>query len=159
MLHITAGVADTVRFVLIESLDPRELRDLIHGAQSISVPALRAETTWSVVMDDLFIVGGTSEPSQVTWLFEILASSSLEEMKKFLSFVSGASLPPIGGFVPENEDRGWLQVIIDPYMSEDKLPTSQTCFVSIRIPMYDTKEELEHKLRLAIDLALTIEYA
>jgi hypothetical protein len=153
MLEITAGVADTVRFILIESLHPHELRDLIHGPLEIHVDELRASTTWSHPSQ-------TEEPVQIiTWLFEILSAFDQDDIKRFIAFVSGAPLPPIGGFVPETEGRGWLKVQFDPHLTPDHLPTARTCFIVLTLPMYETKSILETKLRLAIHLALTIEHA
>ena len=153
MLEITAGVADTVRFILIESLHPHELRDLIHGPLEIHVDELCASTTWSHPSQ-------TEEPVQIiTWLFEILSAFDQDDIKRFIAFVSGAPLPPIGGFVPETEGRGWLKVQFDPHLTPDHLPTARTCFIVLTLPMYETKSILETKLRLAIHLALTIEHA
>lgn len=80
----------------------------------------------------------------VQWLWQVLAELRPEERKLFLKFISGSDRAPIGGLAN-------LRVVIQRDGSDsNKLPTSHTCFNTLLLPSYRSKEKLEDRLKLAI---------
>ena len=159
MLAFAEGISDTIRIVVLESLYHTELTEMLRGEMHIDTAELMAHTSWNVAgrkaKNRMGIAKGGVD--QISWLRKVLKEFDDAMMHKFLAFVSGADMAPIGGFTPPSDDRGWLHIVVDPAMDSLKLPTSQTCFISLRIPAYPSRKVLRQKLIMAINNADTIE--
>lgn len=80
----------------------------------------------------------------VRWLWEIVHEFDDEEKRRFLKFFSGSDRAPIGGL-------GNLRCIIQRDGTDsNKLPTSHTCFNTLLLPSYRSKDKMGDRLRLAI---------
>ncbi len=80
----------------------------------------------------------------VRWLWHVIGSLEDDEKKSFLKFVTGSDRAPIGGLSN-------LRVIIQRDGADsNKLPTSHTCFNTLLLPSYCSKEKLGDRLKLAI---------
>lgn len=81
----------------------------------------------------------------VKWLWEVVRGvMDDEEKRRFLKFFTGSDRAPIGGL-------GNLRCIIQRDGTEsNKLPTSHTCFNTLLLPSYKSKEKLTDRLKLAI---------
>jgi ubiquitin-protein ligase E3 A len=80
----------------------------------------------------------------VQWLWQVVAELGGEEKKLFLKFFTGSDRAPIGGLAN-------LRCIIQRDGADsNKLPTSHTCFNTLLLPSYRSKEKLADRLRLAI---------
>lgn len=80
----------------------------------------------------------------VKWLWEIVQEMDDEEQRRFLKFFTGSDRSPIGGL-------GNLRCIIQRDGTDSlKLPTSHTCFNTLLLPSYKTKEKMTDRLKLAI---------
>lgn len=81
----------------------------------------------------------------VKWLWEVVREvMDDEEKRRFLKFFTGSDRAPIGGL-------GNLRCIIQRDGTEsNKLPTSHTCFNTLLLPSYKSKEKLTDRLKLAI---------
>lgn len=180
---ITVGIIDTVRQIVFESLTVEELTMMIQGESEIDIDSLQKNTSWRIVngLKDrglrfmsfhskrqsrlvLNTAKAASTPTVVKWLFEILKSFSQEQVHGFMSFVSGSSRPPIGGFVAPEEDssetqREWMHVYVDESLGVDWLPKSHTCYVTLTVPQYESIDIMREKLLRAIEIAVTIELA
>ena len=181
MQLITIGIIDTVRQIVFDSLTVEELTVMIQGENDIDIESLQSNTSWRIVsgvkdrglrymsfrpQSQLVSNKATapSTPIVVQWLFEILKSFSPEQVRGFMAFVSGSSRPPIGGFVAPEDDssetqREWLHVYVDESMGMDWLPRSQTCYVTLTVPQYESMEIMKEKLLKAIEVGVTIELA
>ena len=81
----------------------------------------------------------------VKWLWEVVREEmDDEENRRFLKFFTGSDRAPIGGL-------GNLRCIIQRDGTDsNKLPTSHTCFNTLLLPSYKSKEKLTDRLKLAI---------
>jgi len=114
-----------------------ELERLVCGSPVLDFGALRAAARYDG--------GFSAETEHVTWLWEIVAEFEPEEARRFLKFFTGSDRAPIGGL-------GALRCVVqrDGAADSAKLPTSHTCFNTLLLPAYATKERMAERLRLAI---------
>ncbi|GAB4814343.1 hypothetical protein N2152v2_001389 [Parachlorella kessleri] len=88
--------------------------------------------------------GYHAEHRVVQWLWQVITEFQHEERKLFLKFFTGSDRAPIGGLSN-------LRCIIQRDGADSsKLPTSHTCFNTLLLPSYRSKEKLAERLRLAI---------
>jgi len=92
--------------------------------------------------------GGYSEShGTVQSLWSVLNGFSTDQRRRFLSFVTGCPRAPVGGL-------GQLTLVVQRAGPDtDRLPTAHTCFNSLLLPDYATKDKLHKMLLLAIDNA------
>lgn len=75
---------------------------------------------------------------------QVILEFSAHEKQQFLKFFTGSDRAPIGGL-------GSMRTVIQRDGTDSgKLPTSHTCFNTLVLPEYSSKEKLEQLLRLAI---------
>jgi ubiquitin-protein ligase E3 A len=80
----------------------------------------------------------------VQWLWATVAELTPDERRLFLKFFTGSDRAPIGGL-------GNLRVVVQRDGPDSaKLPTSHTCFNTLLLPSYRSRERLADRLRLAI---------
>lgn len=77
----------------------------------------------------------------VRWIWQAVASFSLEERCRLLHFVTSTSRLPSGGF-EEIVPCFKIKRGCDP----NALPTAATCFNTLTVPEYDSYDELRSKL-------------
>ncbi|KAL3132600.1 hypothetical protein ABBQ32_009129 [Trebouxia sp. C0010 RCD-2024] len=114
-----------------------ELERLVCGNPLLDFDAMQANARYD---------GGYSpEHRVVKWLWEVVREvMDDEEKRRFLKFFTGSDRAPIGGL-------GNLRCIIQRDGTEsNKLPTSHTCFNTLLLPSYKSKEKLTDRLKLAI---------
>ena len=68
----------------------------------------------------------------------------MEQKQRFLMFVAGSMKAPVGGL------KNVRLVIQRMGPHSDSLPTSHTCFNTLLLPEYNSKEHLERRLLKAI---------
>eukprot|EP01025_Chloroclados_australasicus_P060238 TRINITY_DN7715_c0_g1_i4.p1 TRINITY_DN7715_c0_g1~~TRINITY_DN7715_c0_g1_i4.p1 ORF type:complete len:816 (-),score=108.71 TRINITY_DN7715_c0_g1_i4:1308-3701(-) len=113
-----------------------ELDRLVCGTPQLDFQALREKCKYE---------GDYCETSRaVKWLWEIVFNFNEEEGKMFLKFFTGSSRAPIGGL-------GNLKCLVQrDGRDSNKLPTSHTCFNTLLLPDYESKEKMERLIKLAI---------
>jgi len=143
------GLFSIIPQSVIGILTWEELRSLICGAQIIDITRLQDNTEYD---DDL-----TPRDSHIQYFWEVLKEFSEDEKAAFLKFVwARSSLPPKG--VEFSQKMRILNMVNeDPEIHSSSLhkqdillPKAHTCFFSINLPKYSTKEILAEKLRYAI---------
>ncbi|KAK9818463.1 hypothetical protein WJX74_005654 [Apatococcus lobatus] len=113
-----------------------ELERLVCGNPLLDFAALQKHSRYDG--------GYTPEHRAVRWLWEIVHEFDDEEKRRFLKFFSGSDRAPIGGL-------GNLRCIIQRDGTDsNKLPTSHTCFNTLLLPSYRSKDKMGDRLRLAI---------
>ncbi len=102
----------------------------------------------------------TLESEQIQWLLAELRSYTEEELRMFLSFVTGSEQTPLGGFTNLKDSRGDAKVRIKagtlttgPDDTQSQLPVSHTCFCTLDLPAYASRQELALKLKQALIFA------
>jgi len=117
---------------------PKEIEALLCGSQVLDYAAFQARTTYE---------GGFSERSSVIkWFWDIFHHKMSEPQRlKFLAFVTGTDRSPVGGL-------GLLEMkIMKNGPDADRLPSAHTCFNTLLLNNYNSKERLEYWLMVAIE--------
>ncbi|XP_042466129.1 E3 ubiquitin-protein ligase UPL6-like [Zingiber officinale] len=144
-LHFLRGFQQLIQKEWIEMFNEHEIQLLISGSlDSMDVDDLRSNTHYA---------GGYHHDHDVIVMFwEVLKSFSLEYQKKFLKFVTGCSRGPLLGF-KYLEPKFCIQRAAPFDVAEedlDRLPTSATCMNLLKLPPYQTTEQMRTKLVYAI---------
>lgn len=123
----------------LQLLTPEHFRLLLEGCNDLDIQDLMRATT----------VSGFSRGSPVlTWFWQIVEDYPQEKQKKLLEFVTASKRVPIGG-------AGSLTFKIERAGGDtEHLPGSSTCFGTLRLPEYDSKEKLKRKLDIALEHSL-----
>lgn len=83
---------------------------------------------------------------QADWLWSVVEEMTPEERGMFLVFITGSSAVPAGGF----RDMPRPIAIVVASRPDDSLPVSHTCFNTLELPSYSSREVLREKLLYAI---------
>lgn len=131
------GLNDLIPDNLLSIFDENELELLLCGTGEYSVADFRAH----------HIVNGSSPDFRriLDWFWTAVANFTTEEMARLLQFTTGSSQLPPGGF-KELSPRFQLT----PAPTFGNLPTAHTCFNQLCLPDYDSYEQFEKALLLAI---------
>ena len=130
------GFYKLYRGEMTTNCDPEELKLLICGSPILDFSELEKVTTYD---------GGYNKRSKIIKTFWIVIKElNLEEQKQFLFFATGSDRAPIGGL------RNLPFCIVKSGQDSDQLPSSHTCFNTLILPPYRTKDKLKAKLLLAI---------
>ncbi|RID80343.1 hypothetical protein BRARA_A03013 [Brassica rapa] len=142
--HFLRGFQQLIPREWIDMFNEHELQVLISGsADSLDIDDLRENTNYS---------GGYNAGHYVIDMFwEVMKSFSTENQKKFLKFVTGCSRGPLLGF-KYLEPAFCIQRAGGSVSNEavDRLPTSATCMNLLKLPPYQSKEQLATKLMYSI---------
>ncbi|KAI0699215.1 hypothetical protein BC835DRAFT_1412679 [Cytidiella melzeri] len=139
---LLGGFYEIIPKELITIFDEKELELLISGTPDIDVDEWRAATEYN---------GYTSSDPAIVWFWRALKSFNREERAKVLSFATGTSRVPLGGFVDLQGVQGTQRFSIHrAYGEVDRLPQAHTCFNQIDLPQYSSYEMLRQQVLLAI---------
>eukprot|EP00039_Didymoeca_costata_P012580 m.181931 g.181931 ORF g.181931 m.181931 type:complete len:896 (-) comp15520_c2_seq6:259-2946(-) len=119
----------------------RELQFLLCGTRELDVEDWKAHTIYE---------GCSANSTIVKYLWEIVEAYSAEEKAKFLQFCTGSSRVPVEGFQSLQGSDGARKFCIQLVDNTERLPSAHTCFNRLDLPKYDSKQELETKLKLAV---------
>ncbi|XP_075591569.1 apoptosis-resistant E3 ubiquitin protein ligase 1 isoform X3 [Dermatophagoides farinae] len=131
------GLNDLIPDNLLSIFDENEVELLVCGASTYSLSDLRLN----------YVVTGAIYDFQkvVDWFWRSLANFSDEEFARLLQFTTGCSILPPGGFSELNP-----RFQITSSLTYGTLPTAHTCFNQICLPDYDSFEDFDRSLRIAI---------
>eukprot|EP00825_Cyclidium_porcatum_P007879 TRINITY_DN13954_c0_g1_i1.p1 TRINITY_DN13954_c0_g1~~TRINITY_DN13954_c0_g1_i1.p1 ORF type:complete len:681 (+),score=123.89 TRINITY_DN13954_c0_g1_i1:90-2132(+) len=79
------------------------------------------------------------------WFWEIVEEFTPQELQQLLFFTTGSMQPPVGGFKDFK-----LQFHFNTQQNKYSLPVSHTCSQMLDIPVYESKSQLESKLKQAM---------
>ena len=138
------GICKLIPQSLLRLLTAKELERLVCGVKTVDIELLKSHTKLSL---DL-----TEKSDKVQWLWEILAELSDEDKIKFVKFCWAQERLP-----STHEEFQKLQVVftIKSYIDKnrkDVFPRADTCFFSIELPEYSSKEVMHRKIVQAISL-------
>lgn len=156
-LHeILKGFFEVISESLLAVLSPQELELFLHGLPQIDIQDWKQNTIYT----GAFALNGTrlsSNGDQVhlhrvcQWFWEIVENYSQDYRAKLLQFSTGTSGVPSLGFSSLTGNDGNIRRFTlhgDPNL--EIFPRSHTCFNRIDLPLYQSKEEMEKYLTLAI---------
>merc|ERR1719359_1437382 len=113
--------------------DPSDLELLVCGTPELDFKALREVTVYDGGFD-------ATTPA-IKWFWEVVLEWPMEQQAKLLLFATGCAKAPIGGL-------GKLNFKIQRNGGTNRLPTAATCFNTLLLPEYDSKEVLRNRLEV-----------
>jgi len=120
-----------------------EFANIVCGSHKIDIERLKANTEYD---DDV-----SATDQHIIYFWEVLHSFTEVEKSAFLRFVwARPTLPPPGVEFPQKM-KIQSAICDDANLHPDQyLPKAHTCFFSLNLPNYSTKELVASKLRYAI---------
>ncbi|XP_045123430.1 apoptosis-resistant E3 ubiquitin protein ligase 1-like isoform X2 [Portunus trituberculatus] len=132
-----SGLNEIIPDNLLCIFDENELELLMCGTEEYSIADFRANHT---------VNGSSSEFGRVLyWFWTAVSNFTEEEMARLLQFTTGCSRLPPGGF-----SQLYPNFQISSAHTYGVLPTAHTCFNQLCLPDYDSYEQFERALLLAI---------
>jgi hypothetical protein len=123
---------------VLYNFSPLDLDQLLRGKELVDLHKLKTIVSYQ----------GGFEPCTplVIWLWEILLDEFTDlQKKKFFHFVTGSDRVPVGGV------ESLKFTIYRCSGDANRFPTSQTCFNTLLLNEYESKEKLRKYLTLAIE--------
>jgi hypothetical protein len=137
------GLSAVLPVELFPLFTASELQRLISGTSEVDVALLKQCTEYEDLDPHCDLVGR---------FWEVLEEMSAEEKTLFLRFVWARSrMPGSAQELPMNFKLQGQQAKPQGESSDDYLPHAQTCFFSLSLPPYSSKEVLRAKLLYAIN--------
>ena len=133
------GLCDVIPSELLSSLSPVDLERLVCGLPKISVEAWKQATIYEPK------ISSSEEERRVEWFWEAVESFTQADQALLLHFWAAYTHLPHSGFDGLN-----FKVRFDEKLSTDHLPMAQTCFLTLRIPRYNSAEQCAARLLHAI---------
>ncbi|KAL3421712.1 Ubiquitin-protein ligase E3A [Phlyctema vagabunda] len=117
---------------------PEILQSVVEGVQEIEVGELRRYTRY---------VGWDASHPTIKDLWSIVRRYDAVQKRKLLEFVTASDRVPVGGL------RNLVFVVQRNGVDDAHLPTSYTCYGTLLLPEYSSKEVLREKLAMALENA------
>ncbi|GAB7349416.1 hypothetical protein MBLNU459_g8532t2 [Dothideomycetes sp. NU459] len=138
-LYFARGFYTIMNAKAMNLLSPEMLRSLVEGQNILDVNLLQRATNYQ---------GYDAKSPVIRWFWEIVKEYPQEKQKQLLEFVTASSRVPINGAES-------LTFVIEKVNDDTtSLPGSQTCFGTLRLPEYESKEILQQKLDIALEHSL-----
>ena len=143
------GMASVLPVELLSMFTGEQLRDIVCGNGDIDVELLRRVVEYEGYNEHL--------PKEITVFWEVLREMTTTERKLFLQFVWARNRLPLkesdfdAPFKIQRDTKSVNEV------GDYPLPCASTCFFSLSLPEYPTKEILKQKLLFAIENSTTME--
>lgn len=107
------------------------------GVDDLDFDLIKKSTTYN---------GFDPEDEIIKYFWEFFYEMKSLKKKRLIQFITGNDRLPVGGSTSLN------MIIVKNGCDTDRLPSSQTCFNTLLLPEYSSKEKLKEKLKKAIDL-------
>ncbi|CAI8030194.1 Apoptosis-resistant E3 ubiquitin protein ligase 1 [Geodia barretti] len=137
--HFVKGLHDLIPDNLLGIFDENELELLMCGTDAVSYDDLKKH---AVVTPS----ANTNFQRVVSWFWLVVSGFAREEMARLLQFVTGSSQLPPGGFKDLSPK---FQITSAP--THGRLPSAHTCFNQLCLPEYDSCEQFQTALTLALN--------
>jgi len=150
--ELMLGFFDVIPEPLLTIFDFQELELLMCGLPDIDLVNWQEHTEYSGGYDRK-----GSKHEVCGWFWEVVGEYDHELKARLLQFVTGTSGVPAKGFSSlQGNDGNVRKFTIHGVSLETCLyPRSHTCFNRIDLPLYETKDDLGEKLKIAITMAST----
>ena len=134
---IRDGLYSGIEKNILQILNWKQLELMVCGEAIFNIEDFKQHTKYENCNEkDILII----------WFWEWLESCKEEEKFKYLKFVSGRSRLPKSDYVHK----------INVFNYKEQYPASHTCFSTLDLPKYDSKNELFKKMKFVIDNVTTI---
>jgi hypothetical protein len=135
--QIRRGMSTVVPLSLLNLFSWKQVETMVCGAPDVNVELLKNNTEYS---------GVDVNAPHVKFFWEVLAEFTPKERSLFLRFVWGRSRLPAG-----SDFRKFKMAAMNPGGNVDNyLPLSHTCFFTLDLPAYTSKQIMHDKLLYAI---------
>eukprot|EP00522_Entomoneis_paludosa_P006427 CAMPEP_0172452508 /NCGR_PEP_ID=MMETSP1065-20121228/10146_1 /TAXON_ID=265537 /ORGANISM="Amphiprora paludosa, Strain CCMP125" /LENGTH=787 /DNA_ID=CAMNT_0013204573 /DNA_START=227 /DNA_END=2590 /DNA_ORIENTATION=- len=150
--ELMLGFFDVIPEPLLTVFDYQELELIMCGLPKIDMKDWREHTEYSGDYEQV----GEDYPACV-WFWEVVDSFDQEMKARLLQFVTGTSGVPSRGFAVLQGNDGNVRkfTIHGVSVGTCLYPRAHTCFNRIDLPSYETKDDLEEKLKLAVTMVAT----
>ena len=133
--YIKNGLNSVIEENIIKILDWKQFEEMVCGEAKFDMESFKKYTKCD------------NKIKEIKWFWEWLENCKEEDKFKYLKFVSGRSRLP----------KSKIEHVIKLMSSKkNELPKSSTCFNTLYLPLYDSKEILCEKIKIAIDNITTI---
>eukprot|EP00037_Helgoeca_nana_P019185 m.186156 g.186156 ORF g.186156 m.186156 type:complete len:864 (-) comp24757_c0_seq1:70-2661(-) len=141
---IKAGFDDVVPVRFMDMFDEKELELLVCGLGEVNVSDWAANTEYRHC---------TSADPVTRWFWQAVEGMDNEMRARLLQFSTGTSRVPVTGFADLKGSLGPKKFTVEVVEgnSAETLPKAHTCFNRIELSPYNSYEQLEAKLFLAVD--------
>ena len=133
---IKNGLFSAISKNIIQILTWKQLEEMVCGKNKLDIKEFKAHTVYE---------GYDGKEEIINWFWEWLEQSEESVKFKYLKFVSGRTRLPISGMGYSYTHR------IIKVSVENKLPRAATCFFSLKLPNYSSKDEFIEKIKYSID--------
>jgi hypothetical protein len=140
------GLSNVIPVEVLTILTGTELRDILCGNPDVDVDLLRRVVEYE---------GYNGSDAVIGFFWETLREITNEERRSFLQFVWARNRLP----TKESDFDAPFKIQRDASKgsSDEALPSASTCFFSLALPEYSSKERLKEKLLFAINNVTTME--
>ena len=133
---IKKGIYSGIDKNILLILNWKQLEEMVCGKNKLDINDLKKHTEYH---------GYNANDEIIKWFWEWLENSNEETQFKYLKFVSGRTRLPQSGF-------GFEYIhIISKISNENQLPKSATCFFTLKLPNYNSKDIFIEKIKCAIE--------
>lgn len=139
--HFLKGFHRIIPAAQLCFLTAQQLRAVVEGTRELSIFQLRSVTTYE---------GYMPHGPYISCFWSIVESWPEAKQKQLLKFVTAAERLPAGGA----KDVVFKIARVSHPDAEMELPTSSTCFGTLNLPKYPSRQVLEHKLTIALEMGL-----
>lgn len=131
------GFYSIINFENIKKLQPHELEKILMGVDDLDFDLIKKTTAYN---------GYEPDDGIIEYFWEFFYEMCPRKKKRLIQFITGNDRLPVGGSIALN------LIIMKNGCDTDRLPSSQTCFNTLLLPEYSSREKLRDKLGKAIDL-------
>ncbi|XP_077221806.1 ubiquitin protein ligase 5 isoform X2 [Tasmannia lanceolata] len=137
--HFAQGFADILRSpnlqkFFFQSLELEDFDRVVYGSdRAICVKDWKAHTEYN---------GYEETDHQICWFWKVLEGMSAEQQRKLLFFWTSVNHLPVDGF----SGLASKLYIFKELDSEDRLPSSRTCFYRLCLPRYSSQAVMQDRL-------------
>ena len=150
LTSLKKGFSEVISLNYIKIFTIEELSFVLSGQSIININDWKANTIYK---------GNLKEKSKIIQLFwEVLSELNNEQLLLFYKFCTGSTGVPLDGFSALSGPRNKLMKFTIETIKNDennnkcnKLITTQTCFNSILLPEYKTKEEMRKAINIILE--------
>ena len=139
-LALLRGIYEVIPFGYFSWFSREEIRDILCAPTDIN----RVELISTLTLEPPSEVPSKTETQLMGWLRQAITEMTQEQIRQFLAFVSGTSLPPLTGFTEP------IKVQVQTSAPIVSLPGARVCFSQLDLPPYDSFDLLRDKLLYAI---------
>ncbi|ELA42478.1 uncharacterized protein VICG_00577 [Vittaforma corneae ATCC 50505] len=131
------GFYSIINFENVKKFQPHELEKILMGVDDLDFELIKKTTTYN---------GYEPKDEIIEHFWEFFYEMCSRKKKRLIQFITGNDRLPVGGSTALN------LIIMKNGCDTDRLPSSQTCFNTLLLPEYSSREKLRDKLGKAIGL-------